>query len=320
MEPSDRVNRPPNGHSLIRTKILMGLGGLIACFLCFALIGALLQRKGAAETDDGSGSHPSARTEGPKPVGAGLDKYIEGIRRGVLGSPYDTTTVGAAFEATFTNCRWKSNMSSKGERFVEFTGRLKPEMYQQAFDRIAKAEYQSCLAAPAPENPIKAWYAGKMTERLPCCQDGAHDSNGNSCSARIDPGGSWDENHHWRWATSARSSFYAISCQDRDGRQFDASNINTLPPEPKPSCGNPPDEVAYSTVTFQFLFTADEQSFRLGYFDPKPWEHTSLNTYKITGTTKHCTTFRDGTCNAQWTSTRGTYDTTAEDVLTYIYK
>jgi len=32
-----------------------------------------------------------------------------------------------------------------------------------------------------------------------------------------------------------------------------------------------PDEVKFSSVKFQFLLTADDQSFTVGYFDQGPW-------------------------------------------------
>jgi hypothetical protein len=210
------------------------------------------------------------------------DSLVSLVRKGVLNAPYNTTTVGQAFEATFTDCKWNSNTSAKGERFVEFTGRLKPEMYKDTFDSTVGAAYQSCLAAPPPENSIKAWYSAKAPrEKIPPRGLGAlpqpranvvHDSNGDSCNVDVDPGGQTIDGY-WRWSTPEQSAFYVITCRDRDGKPLDVANIATLPPEPKPSCGARPDEVAYSTVIFQFLFTADERSFRLGYFDPSPWYH-----------------------------------------------
>jgi len=77
------------------------------------------------------------------------DKYVAAVRSGVLAAPYNTTTVGKAFEATFTDPKWESKESDKGARFVEFTGRLKPEDYKDRFDR-----HKSCVDAANSPNEI----------------------------------------------------------------------------------------------------------------------------------------------------------------------
>ena len=130
------------------------------------------------------------------------DKYVSKVREGVLHSPFDTTTVSKAFEGTFNNCKWESYQSEKGVRVVQFTGRLKPEMYREALT-IGIEDHNICLAHPP---------------------------------------------------------------------QY----LHVDQPE---ACGPVPDEIKWSTVAFQFLFTADEQSFKLGYFDPAPWSHTGLRSY-----------------------------------------
>jgi hypothetical protein len=77
------------------------------------------------------------------------DKYVAAVRNGVFAAPYNTTTVGKAFEATFTDPKWESKESDKGARFVEFTGRLKPEDYKQRFDL-----HKSCVDAAKSPNEI----------------------------------------------------------------------------------------------------------------------------------------------------------------------
>jgi hypothetical protein len=78
---------------------------------------------------------PSAQTAPSTPED---DKYVATVRGSVLSAPYNTTTIGKAFEATFTNWKWESKESEKGARFVEFTGRLKPDAYKERFDRHKK--------------------------------------------------------------------------------------------------------------------------------------------------------------------------------------
>ena len=87
------------------------------------------------------------------------DKYVAAVRGGVLAAPYNTTTVGKAFEATFVDSKWESKESAKGARYVEFTGRLKPEMYKERYDR----EYQHCVDAPRREAAM---------ERFRCVEGG----------------------------------------------------------------------------------------------------------------------------------------------------
>lgn len=49
---------------------------------------------------------------------------IDVVKDGVMGG-YQTTTVGAAFDASFDNPQWSEFKGEKGERVVEFTGRIR---------------------------------------------------------------------------------------------------------------------------------------------------------------------------------------------------
>ena len=90
---------------------------------------------GAATPASTIAATPSAQTAPSIPED---DKYVATVRGGILSAPYNTTTIGKAFEATFTNWKWESKESDKGARFVEFTGRLKPDAYKETFDRHKK--------------------------------------------------------------------------------------------------------------------------------------------------------------------------------------
>lgn len=90
------------------------------------------------------------QTKPPVPVDSIGDKYIATVKNGVLLEPYNTTTIGKAFEATFSNPKWSTFESAKGQRVVEFEGQLKPEAYKETFDHIKKcidsAEVINCSA------------------------------------------------------------------------------------------------------------------------------------------------------------------------------
>ena len=49
---------------------------------------------------------------------------VDIVKEGVMGG-YQTTTVGAAFDASFDNPKWSEFKGEKGERVVEFTGLIK---------------------------------------------------------------------------------------------------------------------------------------------------------------------------------------------------
>jgi hypothetical protein len=252
----------PNNR--LRNWILIAAAGALGLSV---LGGIALQKIGsaAARTEKTVSMEAPTETSPSSPVVPLGDRYVSVVRKGVLGAPYNTTTVGKAFEATFTKCEWKSDETAKGAHFVEFRGQLKPEMYKEGFESTVAKPYQMCLNAPQPENPIKAWYAAKISEQRPCCQDGKEDSSGNACVAML-TGGGFDAR-----GISQGPMHYVITCHDKDGKNLDVTNLTALPREPKPSCGIPPDEVKYSTVTFQFLFAAGDESFTVSYFDPRPW-------------------------------------------------
>jgi hypothetical protein len=262
--------------------LLIGVPGLLGCLIFTVAVESVVQRNGKAGTDG------APQTESSRPTGIGHDRYIKAVRAGVLEAPFNTTTVGAAFEGTFSACNWKSDESDKGVHFVEFTGRLKPETYREAFQRLY-APYQKCLTAPPPENPITVWQENNLRGPSGYRVSEMHDSNGNSCTADIAS---------------------VVTCHDKDGKPFD-ENIAALPPDPK-SCGMPPDEVVYSTVKFQFLFTADGQSFSVGYFDPAPWQNTSV----METTEQHgaCIAHQGRVC-VEWAPKLSLHD-----VMRYVYK
>jgi len=75
------------------------------------------------------------------------DKYISAVRQGTMAG-HDTTTIGKAFEATFRNPQWQSGETSKGARFVEFTGMLPEEVYKESYNKcLAEIEEFKSVAS-----------------------------------------------------------------------------------------------------------------------------------------------------------------------------
>ncbi|GAB7023804.1 hypothetical protein [Salidesulfovibrio brasiliensis] len=56
-------------------------------------------------------------------TGSDIDVVKNGVMRG-----YQTTTVGAAFDASFDNPQWSEFEGEKGERVVEFTGKIRKDV------------------------------------------------------------------------------------------------------------------------------------------------------------------------------------------------
>jgi hypothetical protein len=182
-KPSDHARR----WILVAVSAVIGLSALAVSAMHKIGIAAALAQPTASRAD-------AATTSPSVPLG---DANVFTVRAGVLVAPYNTTTIGKAFEATFTDCKWESGQSSKGVLFVDFTGMLKPEVYREAFEATLKSaleRHTACLA------------------------------------------------------------------NNRD----DPSSLKYC---------ELPDEQKFSRVKFQFLFTADGQSFIVGYFDPEPWKN-----------------------------------------------
>ena len=48
---------------------------------------------------------------------------IEAVKGGTMNE-HETTTIGQAFEGSFTGCQWKEFQTEKGQRVVEFNGKV----------------------------------------------------------------------------------------------------------------------------------------------------------------------------------------------------
>jgi hypothetical protein len=122
--------------------VLIGVAGLIGLFVLLGAAGMLIDKAGwkvpnaqTASTENAA-PPPSASiapSTPPTPSAPQDDKHVATVRSGILAAPYNTTTIGKAFEATFADPRWRSFETAKGQRIVEFTGRLKPEMYKEDY-------------------------------------------------------------------------------------------------------------------------------------------------------------------------------------------
>jgi len=124
--------------------VLLGAAALIGLVVLVGAAGVLTDKAGwkvpnVQTASTVSAAFPPSNSTAPStPSLPEDDKYVAAVRNGVLAAPYNTTTIGKAFEATFTNWKWESKESDKGARFVEFTGSLKPDAYKERFDRHKK--------------------------------------------------------------------------------------------------------------------------------------------------------------------------------------
>lgn len=95
------------------------------------------------------------KPEGKKNFAPVVDN-VATVRNGLLPAgvlllvPYNTTTVGKAFEGTFLDSKWESKETAKGAHFVEFTGRLKPEMYKEWADGCSHLKEKFPELKPCP--------------------------------------------------------------------------------------------------------------------------------------------------------------------------
>jgi hypothetical protein len=64
---------------------------------------------------------------------------VDVVKKGVLDG-YPSTTVGAAFDATFDNPKWKAFKSEKGKRVVEFTGTIPQALHDGYVAKILNSE------------------------------------------------------------------------------------------------------------------------------------------------------------------------------------
>lgn len=121
--------------------VLIGGVGLVGLLVLLVAAGLLIDKArwkapNVQTVSTENAAPPSASTATSNtstPSTSEDDKYVATVRGGVLSAPYNTTTIGKALEATFTEPRWRSFETAKGQKIVEFTGRLKPEMYKKEY-------------------------------------------------------------------------------------------------------------------------------------------------------------------------------------------
>jgi len=76
------------------------------------------------------------------------DPDIVAVRDGTMAD-YDATTVGAAFDASFSKPRWKAFVGDKGQHVVEFHGRISKKLHADFVDTAFAERFQSRQAAQA---------------------------------------------------------------------------------------------------------------------------------------------------------------------------
>jgi predicted RNA-binding Zn-ribbon protein involved in translation (DUF1610 family) len=261
--------------------VLVGAAGLIGLLVLIALAGLALQRLGVAPretnttpTQQQQGEQTTAPSDsgGSAPSFSRFDKYVAAVRDGVMVS-HNTTTIGKAFEATFTHCKWESKETDKGARFVELTGRMRPDAYRETHDRAA-ARYQACLSDI--EDVKRHYFSRFMVWKIETYEDsigslspGAPDRAERVAFQKLIEEQK-DDQEGIKRAYLADGQFPYLRAHypysDDDLAKYVSAKTNVAE-----VCGAPPDESAFSTVKFQWTFTADGSGFELTYVDLDPW-------------------------------------------------
>jgi len=142
-----------NGQRLSNARIVRQAGKWllagIACLggiaLLVVLAGLALQKAGSFPKTGADNSSASRQpSESKLPALPQTDTFVSAVRNSVMAR-YNTTTIGKAFEATFTDSRWESGETNKGARVVEFTGKLPQSAYQKPYEEL-RGIYRDCVA------------------------------------------------------------------------------------------------------------------------------------------------------------------------------
>jgi len=90
---------------------------------------------------------------------------IDIVKDGTMNG-YQTTTVGAAFDASFSNPKWTEFKGDKGERVVEFTGGISKAVLLDLIGNLAKKPniQNSYAQAMLPEPEYQQLYEGASGE------------------------------------------------------------------------------------------------------------------------------------------------------------
>ncbi|MBI9080603.1 MAG: hypothetical protein JEY79_12800 [Pseudodesulfovibrio sp.] len=90
---------------------------------------------------------------------------IDIVKEGVMGG-YQTTTVGAAFDASFDNPQWSEIQGEKGERVVEFTGKIRKEVLLDLLGNVVNEPHiqDSYAKAVLSEPEYQQFYEGASGE------------------------------------------------------------------------------------------------------------------------------------------------------------
>lgn len=90
---------------------------------------------------------------------------VDVVKGGVMGG-YQTTTVGAAFDASFDNPQWSEFKGEKGERVVEFKGKIRKDVLLDLIGNVANGPniQKSYAEAVLTESEYQQFYEGASGE------------------------------------------------------------------------------------------------------------------------------------------------------------
>jgi hypothetical protein len=215
-----------------------------------------------------------------------LHSDIDVVKDGVLAD-HNTTTVGKALEGTFQNPKWTSFETPKKEVVVEFNGTAGPKVLEGAGFGPVHVERESCIASLGLKEKIDQ-EAQASKELAAAFQEERKRFTEKATAAlgpgSVDPGDPWEElsasiRVRIVNAPTTRTSFEAMqqemnSISHSQYEQWDAVKAREAETESKiQSC----QQTSPIPVKFQFVLSADKETFKIQYIDAKAFGGTDPN-------------------------------------------
>lgn len=90
---------------------------------------------------------------------SGCSSDVSMVKNGTM-SGFERTTIGKAFEASFNDPKWETFKGKKGERVVQFTGKISKDMHDTAMKGISGKPRVQFLGVPVPRELKFDWKIG----------------------------------------------------------------------------------------------------------------------------------------------------------------
>jgi len=169
------------------------------------------------------------------------------VKKGTMNG-YETTTIGKAFETSFDNPKWEGFKGQKGERVVQFTGKISKNLHHYVTDEV-KQEL----------NDMQEYDEVFFDAKLILLQSAVERLGGDKSKIIQDINNKYDCE-----LTLNDNSFWNPKCKDKEtafkyvGEVINAS-LNELWKEGEP-------------VVVQWIITPDGKSFSLNHMGCAAWQ------------------------------------------------